>query len=347
MDYDPARDYQTGEARARAGEQQTTEEQRELPAAISATDAKTLVQQILAIAWATRDKLRLRLPPRYLSLEPGNLLELALNPYLWSVESCTIDGLAVIAELRPSWNPSPVVFADSGRIVPNGDQVAGPISIALLDVPALSPNSPTVLLAASSTTPGWKRSPVDLSVVGQGIVVRTAPRKSFLGSAATILTAADPTVVDTTNSVEVLLIDADQWLTSCDDDAMLAGANLALIGGELIQFADVTPLGGGRFRLARLMRGRVGTESAISEHAIDEAFCVIEAGSLQSVPRPITSIGTQVSARVVGGGSSSLTVKPRAEAIASPSGGTMVDAQARSTIDQILATLRQHRLIDT
>src|SRR4051812_29959245 len=72
------------------------------------------------------------------------------------------------------------------------------------------------------------------------------------------------------------------WLTSCDDDAMSAGANLALIGGELIQFADVTPLGGGRFRLARLMRGRAGTESAIPEHAIDEAFCVIEAGSLQS-----------------------------------------------------------------
>jgi hypothetical protein len=137
------------------------------------------------------------------------------------------------------------------------------------------------------------------------------------------------------------------WLTSCDDDAMSAGANLALIGRELIQFADVTPLGGGRFTLARLMRGRVGTESAIPDHAIGEAFCVIEAGSLQSIPLPITSIGTQVTARVVGGASSSLTVRPRAEAIGSPSGGVMVDAQARSTIDQILATLRQHRLIDT
>lgn len=137
------------------------------------------------------------------------------------------------------------------------------------------------------------------------------------------------------------------WLTSCDDDAMSAGSNLALIGRELIQFADVTPLGGGRFRLARLMRGRAGTEAAIPEHAIGEAFCLIEAGSLRSIALPTTSIGTEVTARVTGGASSSLTVSARAAAIASPSGGTMVDTQARSTIDLILTTLRQHALIDT
>jgi len=109
----------------------------------------------------------------------------------------------------------------------------------------------------------------------------------------------------------------------------------------------VTPLGGGRFRLARLMRGRAGTEAAIPEHAIGEAFCLIEAGSLRSIALPTTSIGTEVTARVTGGASSSLTVSARAAAIASPSGGTMVDTQARSTIDLILTTLRQHALIDT
>ena len=86
--YDPERDYQTGEARASASEQQTSEEKRELPAAISAADAKSLVQQMLAIEWARRDKLTLRLPPRYLTLEPGDRLEVPLNPGTWSVEQC-------------------------------------------------------------------------------------------------------------------------------------------------------------------------------------------------------------------------------------------------------------------
>jgi Protein of unknown function (DUF2793) len=42
--------------------------------------------------------------------------------------------------------------------------------------------------------------------------------------------------------------------------------------------------------------------------------------------------------RVVGG---------RAAAIADPAGGTIVDAEARTTIGQILAALRQHGLIDS
>jgi hypothetical protein len=128
---------------------------------------------------------------------------------------------------------------------------------------------------------------------------------------------------------------------------MSGGANLALIGDELIQFADVTPLGGGRFSLARLLRGRVGTEAAIPDHVIGEVFCVIDAGSLQTVPLPISSIGTEVTAQVAGGGSASLTVRPRADAIVSPSGGTTVDTQARAAIDQILTTLREHGLIGT
>jgi hypothetical protein len=122
--------------------------------------------------------------------------------------------------------------------------------------------------------------------------------------------------------------------------------NVALIGNELVQFAEVTPLGSGRFRLTRFLRGRLGTEAAVSSHAIDDIFCLIEAGSLQSIPLPVTSIGTEVTAQVPGGESVSVVVSPRAQAIASPSGGTTIDDQARAAIDQILATMRQQGQID-
>jgi hypothetical protein len=187
---------------------------------------------------------------------------------------------------------------------------------------------------------------VDVSAVGQNIAVRTAARKSVLGSAATVLaTTADPSAMDTANSIDVQLIDQNQWLTSCDDDALDAGANLAFVGGELVQFGDATALGGGRFRLTRLLRGRAGTEAAVSSHAIDEIFCLIEMASLQSIALPVASIGKRVTAQIVGGDSASLTVSPRAAAIASPLGGTTVDNEARTSIDQILATLREHGLI--
>ena len=346
--YDADRDYQSGEARAAAGEPGGNEAQRELPAVLTAADAKSLAQQMLARAWAERDTLHLRLPPDRLALEPGSQIDLPFSPSRWTIRNLTIDGFVVAAELKPAAGAAVDVAADGGRIALNSDVITGAVSIALLDIPTLSPNSPTLLLAASSSTPGWKRATVDLSFVGQSMAVRTAARKSLLGSVVTILAStADPTILDTVNSVDVRLIDGDQWLTSADDAALADGANLALIGGELVQFGGVTPLGGGTFRLTRLLRGRSGTESAVSSHAIDEVFCVIETASLQSISLPISSIGTNVSASIPGGAGVSLMVRPRADPIASPSGGTTVDAEARTSINEILATLRQHGLIET
>jgi len=76
-------------------------------------------------------------------------------------------------------------------------------------------------------------------------------------------------------------------------------------------------------------------------------FCLIESGSLQSIPLPISSIGKEVTAEVAGGGSVSLIVSPRADPILAPSGGTTIDEEARTSIDQILTTLRQNGLIAT
>ena len=96
------------------------------------------------------------------------------------------------------------------------------------------------------------------------------------------------------------------WLTSCDDDALAAGANVAAIGSELIQFGAVMPLGQGRFRLSRLLRGRGGTEWASSRHAIDEVFCVIEPGAVQLIQFPTWSLGALATASTQSGASASV-----------------------------------------
>ena len=346
--YDRDRDYLSGEARATAGEQGRTEVQRELPCVLAAADAKALAQQMLARAWAERDTLHVRLPPTRLALEPGTQVDLPFSPSRWTVQKVTIDGFVIAAELKPSIGAAVAGAADGGRVASNSDVVAGTVSIALLDLPTLYPNSPTLLLAASSPTLGWKRTAVDLSFAGQSLSVRTAGRKSVLGSAVTELPSiADTSVIDTTSSVDVQLIDSGRWLLNADDIALNAGANLALIGGELVQFGSAISLGGGRFKLQRLLRGRLATEIAVSSHAMGEVFCLIETGSLQTIGLPVTAVGTNVSAQVAGGIAGSLTVSARAGPIPPPSGGTTVDAEARSSIDQILSMLRQNGLIGT
>jgi hypothetical protein len=58
-----------------------------------------------------------------------------------------------------------------------------------------------------------------------------------------------------------------------------------VLGEELIQFGIAEPLGGRRFRLSRLLRGRRGTEWAPALHAAGEPFALIEAESLATSRR--------------------------------------------------------------
>jgi hypothetical protein len=327
--YDPERDYQSGEARGVLGEQSGNEVQRELPAVLTAAAAKSLAQEILARGWANRDKLTLRLPPGRLALEPGAGIELTLSPSQWIVEKTIIEGFVVVAELRPAATISATVCGDGGRIVPNSDVVSGLVVLALIDVPNVlgSSNEPTVLLAASTATLGWKPRAVAISFAGQEISAVTARGKSLLGHSTTQLAAAETDLVDEQNSLEVQMIDADQWLTSCDDDALAAGENFAVLGSELIQFGEVTPVGEGKFRLDRLLRGRGGTEWACGLHVAGESFCVLRLGTVQPIVLPSWSLGATVSATTAGG--SGAPIQFAGEALRPPSPvNLVVDQQA-------------------
>ena len=347
--YDAERDYQTGEARASAGGQDRNEEREELAAVLSAGDAKMLAQQMLARQWASRDRLTLRLPPSRLGLEPGSLLETGPAPASWIIEKSTLEGFVSIVELRPAWQTTDTVPADAGRIVANMDVVAGPTVLALIDAPKLEPvtSEPTLLIAASSASQGWRSRPVTLTCSGERLETRTSAKKSVLGRTASVLGEAPSSEIDETNTVDIELIDAEQWLTSCDRDALATGRNLAVVGSEILQFAIATPLGQGRFRLESLLRGRGGTEWATSAHVSGELFCLLDLASLRPQPVPRWMRGANVSAADAHGGTASIVLSAGSSGvIASPSGGAVADSEARTAIDAILNALREQGLIE-
>jgi hypothetical protein len=368
--YDPARDYQSGEARVTVGEQGTNESRADLPAVLDASAAKSLAQQMMARAWSERDKLTLRLPTEYLWLEPGMELDAPLTPKRWRVDQCTIDSFVVVAELRPVAAGDIAIPADSGRVVSDADVVAGDIALALFETPpSLSPNTPSLMLAATTATPGWRSRAVEVTFGDQVSVLRTASRKSKLGRAAYDLPPGQAYTISDT--VEVELVDADQWLVSCDDVALASGANLAFLGNEIIQFRDALPIGPGRFRLGGLVRGLDGTEGATGAHNAGEWFALIERDALCLIDVPAWSVGSQVTATVVQPGpnppTAQTTVGPevlrplrgsavfldgvqvvgaRLPPIALPADGSTVDSEARSTLESVLAALRSHGLIE-
>ena len=303
--YDPALDYQSGEARASGADRQGTETQRELPATLAASDAKSLAQAMIAREWARRDKLTLRLAPSYMGLEPGTRVDLDLLPRGWSVEQCTIDGFVTVAELRPTWSTASQVTADSGRIVVNQDYIIPDPTLALFDVPdvlGLGYAGPALLLAVSNPGPSTKNYAVDVSAGAQSIQEQSARRKSVLGRATSVLGSGDQYLINDSAWVEIELIDPDQWLLSCDDEALVAGANLAILGRELFQFGVAEALGDGRFRLSRLVRGRAGTDWAMGGHDPGELFALLAPQSVRPLLLPAAAVGATVNAAVRGAG---------------------------------------------
>jgi hypothetical protein len=337
--YDPARDYQSGEARAIAGELSGNDAQQQLPAVLSADGAKTLAEQMLAREWAARDRLILRLPPPRTALAPGTIIQPGVAAGWWRVEKSTIDGFVNVVELRPLLEPIATIAGDPGRIVPSKDVVQGPATLLLID--AANPwegvaSGPSVLIAASSSSAGWSTRPLTVSGSGEVFTTQSAATKSILGRAISLLADAEPFLIDETNSVDIEMVDPEQWLTSCDDDALANGANLAVLGSELVQFGTVVPLSEGRFRLSRLLRGRGGSEWGTAAHAVGESFCILDPSSLRALPLPQWLRGATVSATGRDAAQSSITFNAEAVRPLSPIGlSAAIDASGNLVVQWV------------
>jgi len=228
------------------------------------------------------------------------------------------------------------------------------MTLVLFDAPYVfeeASSQPTLLLAASSPHPSWKTSLVEVHV-GSGVrqLVRTPARKSVLGRAINIL-GSSAGEWDVECAIEVELVDPQHWLTSCDEEALERGSNLAVVGREVLQFADVEPLGGRRFRLSRLLRGRLGTELATGSHEPDEFFLLLEQPAVRKLKLPRWARGARVSARALASpeatASAVVSASGWGRTIAAPAGGETVDNEARDAIAEVLRALQSNGLLES
>lgn len=305
--HDPARDYQSGLQRAvRPGATSRTE-QRALPAVIAADGAKGLAEYRLAALWAGRATAKLHLGWRRSGLRPGTLVRIAGEAGLWKVRRWTLDRMVASLDLvRVQGGALPAPSdAHSGRPLAEPDLVHGPTTIHLLDLPLHGEQPaerPQLLVAAAGVEAGWRRATLMASFDGgaswQPAGATAAP--AVMGQAVTLLPAAGSALFDLAGAVEVELLSEAMWLEGRSDAALAGGANLALLGNELVQFGTVEALGGRRFRLSRLLRGRRGKEWAAAGHVPGERFVLIEAPSLAVIEPPVAVLGGEARLLAVG-----------------------------------------------
>ena len=90
-------------------------------------------------------------------------------------------------------------------------------------------------------------------------------------------------VWDTLNVLDVLVQSPGLQFESRTELEVLDGANLLLVGQEIVQFADAEQLGASDWRLSKLLRGRRGTEWAMAMHQVGETVLVLDEATFSRV----------------------------------------------------------------
>jgi hypothetical protein len=100
--------------------------------------------------------------------------------------------------------------------------------------------------------------------------------RATLGTTVHRLGPASRHALDRLNTLEIDLAAADLALGSTSMSQRAMGANRALVGNEIVQFARAERVAGARWRIADLLRGRGGTEWAVPAHLSAERFVLID-----------------------------------------------------------------------
>jgi hypothetical protein len=294
--YEIERDYQAGLQRAVRGEAPGPADRRALPAALSAQEAKRLAEARLAAIWAGRVTAKATRSWAACALRPGGHVVLAGEAGRWRIARMAIGPMTVTLDLiRTAPASAALPPASPGVPVRQPDLVHGPTVLRLLDLPLgdATGGAPLLFAAAAGSEAGWRRAAIEASFDGGSswLAAGGTAAPAAIGIAPGALAPAGAALADTESVLEVELLNASMWLESRDDDALANGANLALVGDELIQFGAAEPFGANRFRLSRLWRGRRGTEWAAPLHAAGEGFVLIEPESLAVLAAPAGSAG--------------------------------------------------------
>lgn len=306
---DEARDYQsstvTGRRQLGTSRSVTT---FSLPLILSVEEAQTIAQRALREIWQGRVTLEAKLPTRAIRIDPTDVIEVPVDGAVrrFRVTSVTYGkpGLVLVRGVATDGDLPQFVTVPtgSGDLQPNVPDTASPTRVELMDLPLLTEadagEATSFYMAACSLGGAPFRGVSLFRPTTDGLdytVSGVADVASVIGDTVTALAPGPAHVWDNGNTVEVQL--AFGALESLPDSRILDGANGALINGEIVQFANAVLIGPGRYRLSRLLRGRLGTEHRIATHAIGSRFVLLDPGRFERPTFSASSIGLAIAWR--------------------------------------------------
>ncbi|MDQ2823566.1 MAG: phage tail protein [Pseudomonadota bacterium] len=282
-----------------------------LPLVMAAERAEAIAGMLLSTAWLGRETFELTVGMKHIGIDPGDIVDLE-------------DGSggferAIVA--RVAFSPNGTIQLSATKFdysvytslagVPVKSQVVSPAitsnqapRLLLLDMPLVnSTDDSSGFYAAVLPAAGQLAfSSATIFTSSDGSNYSLLASANSAATAGVALDALEPTSEgdwDMSSSLTINLFSGS--LYSVTDAEILNGANLAVIGKEIIQFANATQNEDGSYTLHKFLRARKGTEWAMV-HGGGETLVLLN--SVQRVQLPINLNGVFRFYKVVGPGQS-------------------------------------------
>lgn len=287
---DATRDYETGQQKARRAVTRGSQNVRKvsLPMVLSPFKAKQIAQETLFAAWSEREKSRFYLSRAWLGIDPGDVI-VHEGRRRRVLETRLVGGvLRVDAISCPAIDLTAQTQAESGSSAAANLKGLPASTLYLMDLPMLRPEDDAPgFYAAVSGLAGWPGAGLFRAADGVNFSQMSGFSKAATaGWAVSVLPDRSVHYRDGESVLKIQLLRGE--LSSCDEAALLGGANAALAGGEVVQFKTAVLVGPGLYELRDLLRGRKGTEGKTGAHVVGESFVLLTSDAIQFLPASLS-----------------------------------------------------------
>ena len=287
-------DYETRSAEGIFPDEATTSVSRsEVSLALTAGEARGIVERWLAEARVARDSAAFAVP-RSSNLSAGDVVDIGGDSF--RIDRVEDGGMKLIEAVRVERG---VYTSNATDIaVPSLPPVSVPLPVwpVMMELPLMTgselPEAPWI----AATSEPWPGAVAVYSSLDGNAWTYEAEisRRAVMGETVTDLFAAMPGLPQRGEGFEVQLTGGA--LGTIDDLALFAGGNVAAISDgsglwELFQFRDASLIGEGTWRLSHLLRGQQGTDALMpSAWFAGSTVVVVDAAPLQ-LPVPASLRG--------------------------------------------------------
>lgn len=272
------------------------------PVVLKVDEADAVANAWLARSWVNSRKFGFPTSPRFLKLTPTDVVTVAdqygmTHRMALKMIDDGADGIRQVTAVRED-PESYVAPAPSGGSGGNGTgagsqpSTIGHTDAELMDIVLISDlhdgKGFYLAMAPDTGNPSDWIGGVLMKSTDNGVsfvAFQTVSTATIIGRATTALAVPRAwTTWDRLNSVTVRPFDPSVTLASASEINVLNGANLAILGNELIAFAIAVNNGDGTYTLSNLLRGLRGSDPFIGTHATGERFALVDFSKMRNVP---------------------------------------------------------------